>query len=106
MKDAFYAFMCRRKVLRYTCNGHPFIVEYHRTPFWTNETPSLKLFVKEKADSWHGQVWLEYPNGGRCGFETIHIFSWLPRRRMLDFLKYEAQRISKLCFSKDEAVNI
>lgn len=48
MKDAFYKFLCRRKISHYTCNGEPFIVEYHRTPFWAYETPSLKLFHKKK----------------------------------------------------------
>lgn len=104
MKDALYKFLCRRKISHYICNGEPFIVEYHRTPFWAYETPSLKLFLKEKASSWHGQVWLMFPNGGRCGFESIHMVSWFPRSRMRNFLKCEAQRISKLSSSKGDTV--
>lgn len=43
--DRFYKIMYKKYTLE--CNtdsGRKYIVEYHRSPFWAYEKPTLKLF--------------------------------------------------------------
>lgn len=86
--------------LHYKINNSTYEVEYHRSPFWTYEKVSILLFLKKKLRTWHGQVWLLYPNGGRCGFGTICEKALFPKRRMKKFLICEATRLEKLLNEK------
>ena len=75
-------------------NGRKFIIEYGRSPFWTYEKPTIKLFLKEKLHSWHGSVWEVRPNGSRIaagfGFTTC-CKKYFPRKYMRTFLNYQAK---------------
>ena len=101
MKKLFYKFMYRNKTITLKADsGRTYIVEYHRSPFWTYEDPTLKLFFKEKIRTWHGWVWLMYENGGRCGFGTNCIITMFPRCQMKRFLIREVNRLEKI-FNKE-----
>lgn len=84
----------RKHTLSTTIEGQKFIIEYHRTPFWTNEKPTLKLFLQEKANSWHGNVWKVMSNGSKIaagfGYNT-YCKRWFPRKYMRAFLNYQAK---------------
>lgn len=41
----FYKLYTEEKII----NGTRYIVEYHRSPFWAYEEPTLKLFIKDKS---------------------------------------------------------
>lgn len=97
MKEIFLKFMYRRKSITLKMpSGNVYCVEYHRTPFWTYDKRTLKLFFKDKMNWWHGQVWRVFPNGGRCGFGAWCIHATFPRKQMRKFLKAEASRIEKI----------
>lgn len=102
MKNLFFKFMYRQKTITLkTDSGSTYMVEYHRSPFWTYEDRTLKLFFKKKIKTWHGQIWLVYPNGGHCGFATNCIITMFPRRQMKKFLISEVNRLEKI-FNKEE----
>jgi hypothetical protein len=101
MKKIFYKFMYRNKIIKLKADsGRTYIIEYHRSPFWTYEDPTLKLFFKEKIKTWHGQVWKLHPNGGRIGFTTVCMIDMFPRRQMKYFLIREVNRLEKI-FNKE-----
>ena len=51
MKKLFYKFMYHNKTIKLKADsGRTYIIEYHRSPFWTYENPTLKLFFKEKIN--------------------------------------------------------
>lgn len=77
-------------------SGRNYIVEYHRSPFWTYEKPTLKLFFKNKFNSWHGMVWEVFPNGGTCGFGTYCTITYFLHREMKKFLTAEVSRLEKV----------
>lgn len=83
-------------------NGVTYIIEYCRSPFWAYEEPSLRLFVKEKLITWHGQVWELLPRGSRCGFGTICIGALFPVKRMSNFLDRESKYVYNACYGKDK----
>ena len=93
----FYRFMYRKRVMKVTTSsGKNYIVEYHRSPFWTYDKRNLRTFFKDKFKTWHGQVWMVFPNGGRCGFGTICIKTIFPYRQMKDFLAAEVWRLERI----------
>ena len=93
----FYRFMYRQRVMKVTtASGRTYILEYHRSPFWTSDTPNLKTFFKDKFKWWHGQVWLLYKNGGRCGFGTWCTKTMFPYKEMKDFLAAEVNHIERI----------
>ena len=95
--ELFYKFMYRYKTIKLkTASGRTYIVEYHRSPFWTYEGRTLKLFFKKKIKTWHGQVWRVFENGGRCGFGTNCITTMFPRRKMKEFLIREVNYLEKI----------
>lgn len=100
--DHFYKIMYKKYTLE--CNtdsGRKYIVEYHRSPFWAYEKPTLKLFLKKKMRTWHGQVWEVFKNGGRCGFGTICLVDTLfPRRDMEKFLMHETSYLERILMSE------
>lgn len=101
MKKLFYKFMYRNKTIKLkTDSGRTYIIEYHRSPFWTYEDRTLKLFFQQKIRTWHGQVWKLCPNGGRVGFTTVCIIEMFPRRQMKYFLIREVNRLEKI-FNKE-----
>jgi hypothetical protein len=101
MKKLFYKFMYRNKTIQLkTDSGRTYIVEYHRSPFWTDEDRTLKLFFKKKIKTWHGWVWKLNPNGGRVGFGSTCIITMFPRRQMEEFLIREVNRLEKI-FNKE-----
>lgn len=97
----FYKFMCRSRTIKLKADsGRVYVVKYHRSQFWTYETPSLKLFFEEKYAWWHGQVWKVYDGGGGCGFGTICTRAIFPRQKMKKFLKAEVERLERI-FNKE-----
>lgn len=99
----FYKLMYRKRVIKYTADsGRNYIIDYHRTPFWTYEEINLKTFFKEKFTSWHGHVWEVFPNGGSVGFAGNFMDALFPRRRMKRFLIAEVARLEKI-FNKDDS---
>ena len=101
MKNLFYKFMYRNKIIALTApSGRTYIIEYHRSPFWTYEDRTLKLFFKEKIKTWHGWVWKLHPNGGKVGFGTNCIYTMFPKREMKKFLIREVNRLEKI-FNKE-----
>ena len=78
-------------------NGTRYICEYHRSPFWAYEKPTIKLFVKSKLCTWHGQVWEVFPRGGRCGFGSNCISALFPKKRMQKFLDTESKFVWNAC---------
>ena len=80
--------------------GTKYMVEYHRSPFWGYEDPSLKLFFKDKLCTWHGQVWEIFPGGSRCGFGTTCIKALFPKKRMRRFLDQESKFVWNACNNK------
>ena len=92
----------KKHKIRRVIDGIVYEVEYHRSPFWTYEKPSIILFFKNKLCTWHGQVWEVFPNGGRCGFATSFVRNKMfPRKRFSKFLDVESRHIHKICHSKD-----
>ena len=85
-----------------TLNGVHYIVEYSRSPFWTYEKPTLRLFLTKKATLWHGQVWEVFPSGGRCGFGHTCIRAVFPRKQMRRFLLCESDFVYKACYAGKE----
>ena len=57
---------------------------------------TLKLFFKEKCNTWHGQVWKVFKHGSRCGFGTWCITTPFPRHKMKGFLVAEAGYLDKI----------
>ncbi len=103
--ELFYKMMYRRKTIQIKADsGRVYIVEYHRSPFWTYENRTLKLFLKEKIKTWHGQVWEVFKNGGSCGFTTICITTMFPRHQMKKFLIVESNRIEKILNKENDYV--
>ena len=97
----FYRFMYRKKIIKLKADsGRNYIVEFERSPFWTYEKPSLRLFFKEKYSTWHGQVWLVYKNGGKCGFGTWCTRTLFPHREMKKFLRAEMHHLERI-FNKE-----
>lgn len=96
--ELFYKFMYRKKIIKIKVDsGRVYIIEYHRSPFWTNEDYTLKLFFKKKIKTWHGRVWEVFENGGRCGFGSVCIINTIfPRREMKKFLIKESNCIEKI----------
>lgn len=92
--------MLRTHRLRYKIGDVTYEVEYHRSPFWAYEKPSVRLFLKKKLRTWHGQVWECFEGGGRCGFGTTCIWTLFPRKEMKKFLHAEAQNIYDICYGK------
>ena len=84
----------RKHTLTTIIDDRKFIIEYYRSPFWTYEKPTIKLFLKEKINSWHGNVWEVKPNGSRIaagfGFSTC-CKKYFPRKHMRAFLNYQAK---------------
>ena len=96
LSNWFYRLMYRTRILKFKAeSGRNYIVEYHRSPFWTDEKPSLKLFFKKKYTLWHGQVWEVFGNG-KCGFGTYCVRTWFPRREMKRFLRAEVHHLEKI----------
>lgn len=85
----FYKLYTEEKII----NGTRYIIEYRRSPFWTYEEPMLKLFIKDKLRTWHGQVWKVFPGGSRCGFGIICFTALYPKKRMKKFLDIESKRL-------------
>lgn len=74
--------------------GRKFIVEYSRTPFWTYEKASFKLFLKEKINTWYGSVWEVTPNGSRiaAGFNFGECCkAYFPKKFMKNLLERRAK---------------
>jgi hypothetical protein len=96
--ELFYKLMYRKHVIKRKCSsGRTYVVEYHRSPFWTYEERTLKRFFKEKVGTWHGQVWEVFENGGRCGFGTICLVGTLfPYFAMKKFLIAETNYLEKI----------
>ena len=92
----FYKLYTEEKII----DGTRYIVEYHRSPFWSYEKPTLKLFIKDKLRTWHGQVWEVFPGGSRCGFGTICFAALNPKKRMKKFLDAESKWVYR-CTIKD-----
>lgn len=70
------------------------MVDYCRVPFWTNEKPSLKLFLKEKINTWYGSVWEVTPNGSRiaAGFHFGECYrAYFPKKFMRNLLERRAK---------------
>ncbi len=86
----FYKLYTEEKII----NDTKYIVEYHRSPFWGYEEPTLKLFIKDKLRIWHGQVWEVLPNGGRIGFGAECFMALYPKKIMKRFLDAESKRLS------------
>ena len=103
--NAFYRFVYRSKTIKLKApSGRNYIIEYNRSPFWTYEQRTLRNFFKDKINLWHGQVWLVYDGGSKCGFGTTCIKAMFPRRRMKRFLKNEVYWLEKI-FSKEDENN-
>ena len=77
--------------------GTKYIVEYNRSPFWGYEKPSLRLFIKDKLLTWHGQVWEVFPSGSHCGFGTTCFTALFPAKRMRKFLDRESKWVWECC---------
>ena len=91
--NRFYRLYTEEKII----NGTRYIVEYHRSPFWAYEEPTLKLFIKDKLRTWHGQVWEVFPGGSRCGFGTTCFTAMFPKKRMRNFLDAESKYVWRAC---------
>lgn len=89
-------------VIEKEINGVRYIVEYVRSPFWAYEEPSLRLFVKDKFRTFHGQVWEVFPRGGRCGFGCTCITTLFPRKKMRNFLDKESKFVYNACYKKEK----
>lgn len=101
IKEKFYKHMYEMKTIERHCDsGNHYIIDYHRSQFWAYEKPSLWLFFKEKFTLWHGQVWLVYENGSRCGFGTCCFRALFPEQRMEEFLISEVNCLEKI-FNKE-----
>lgn len=87
--------------LRYKIGDTTYEVEYHRSPFWAYEKPSVRLFLKKKLRTWHGQVRECFDGGSRCGFGTTCIWTLFPRMKMKKFLCTEAKRVYGICHRED-----
>ena len=85
-------------------NGTRYIVEYHRSPFWGYEEPTLKLFIKDKLLTWHGQVWEVFPGGSRCGFGTTCFTALFPKKRMKRFLDTESRFVWNACNKNEDCI--
>ena len=75
-------------------DGRKFVVDYCRIPFWTNEKPSLKLFLKEKINTWYGSVWEVTANGSRiaAGFNFGECCkAYFPKKFMKNLLERRAK---------------
>lgn len=95
--ELFYGFMYRKKRIGLKSgSGRNYIVEYRRSPFWSYEKPSLKLFFSEKINTWHGEIWLVYENGGRCGFGTNCLRTIYPGHKMKKFLVREVNNLERI----------
>ena len=78
-----------------------YICEYHRSPFWGYEKPTLRMFIKDKLITWHGEVWEVFPKGSRCGFGTTCFTAMFPKKRMKKFLDTESRFVWDAC-NKDK----
>ena len=85
------------KIITRYINGTKYICEYQRSPFWGYEKPSLRLFIKDKLLTWHGQVWEVFPSGSRCGFGTTCFTALFPAKRMRKFLDRESKWVWECC---------
>lgn len=69
-------------------------IEYYRSPFWGDEKPTWKLFLKEKLCLWHGSVWQIGKNGKSkmaCGFNySVCTKALFPKKRMKKILEAKA----------------
>lgn len=81
-------------------NGIKYLIEYVRSPFWAYEKPSIRLFIKDKLCTWHGQVWEIFPQGGRCGFGCNCIKALFPKKNMQNFLDKESGYVYNACYNK------
>lgn len=84
-------------VIEKNINGTRYICEYHRSPFWAYEEPTLKSFIKDKLRTWHGQVWEVFSKGSRCGFGTTCFTALFPKKRMQKFLDTESKFVWNAC---------
>lgn len=101
--NIFYKIMYKSRTIEFKADsGRKYIVEYHRSPFWSYEIPTLKLFFKEKIKTWHGQVWEVFENGGSCGFGTCCIITMFPRKEMKRFLNNEVKHLERIFNAKSE----
>lgn len=96
--ESFYKFMYKKKKITRKCDsGRTYIVEYYRSPFWSYEDRTLKLFFKKKISTWHGQVWEVFQNGGKCGFGCICLVGTIfPRCDMKKFLVRETDQLERI----------
>ena len=96
--ELFYKLMYKKKTITRKCDsGRTYVVEYCRSPFWTYEERTLKLFFKKKIKTWHGQVWKVFTNGGKCGFGCICLIDTMfPRRDMKKFLIRETNCLESI----------
>ena len=97
MIELFYKFMYRKKTIKLQgASGRNYIVEYHRSPFWTYEERTLKLFFQKKFNLWHGQVWEVFDSGSTCGFGTCCVQTLFPHHEMKKFLDAEVFRLERI----------
>lgn len=97
MVELFYRIMYRTHNITVEApSGRIYCVEYHRSPFWTYDKRTLKVFFKDKFKTWHGQVWEVFPNGGRCGFGTTCIIQVFPKKHMREFLLREVKWLENI----------
>lgn len=82
--------------------GTKYICEYHRSPFWGYEKPTLGLFFSDKLTTWHGQVWEVFPSGSRCGFGSNCISALFPKKKMQKFLNTESKFVWNACNRRDQ----
>lgn len=96
--ESFYKLMYKKKTITRKCDsGRIYIVEYYRSPFWTYEERTLKLFFEKKIKTWHGQVWEVFTNGGKCGFGCICLVDTMfPRSNMKKFLVRETNYLESI----------
>ena len=97
MNQRIASLFYRHYEIRTEIDGIRYMIEYSRSPFWTYEKPTWRLFLKEKLCLWHGQVWEEFPGGGRCGFGTCCLRALFPKKKMKQFLLAESRRVHKIC---------
>lgn len=89
----------KKHTLSTVIDGRKFVVDYCRIPFWTNEKPSLKLFLKEKINTWYGSVWEVTPNGSRiaAGFHFGECYrAYFPKKFMRNLLERRAKHYVEL----------
>lgn len=98
--DWFLSFFYKVYTIEKEINGVKYLIEYRRSPFWVYEEPSIKLFIKDKLCTWHGQVWEKFPGGGRCGFGCNCIKALFPKKNMQNFLDKEARYVYNACYNK------